>query len=197
MAYYGVIYNDVTVMQDAYDQCRLYRQYLRDPTTGLWKHIVLGNFQDYGYWGTGTSLSPPPLHLSLTSMIVGNAWAAAGMTRVIATLQNSQYAGQFSNQINDLASWVNEILTATFSHVGVRPIPLLIPPILMRWRTDERPVTELLHPFVQLHLLLRRFFLSPSRRNSISHLYPRTRLYSLPRLDGGCYPTSDLPRSEY
>lgn len=59
---------------------------------------------------------------------LGNAWAAAGMTRVIATIQNSQYSGQFTSQINDLAAWVNEILTATFSHIGVRPSLSLPPP---------------------------------------------------------------------
>lgn len=45
-------------MQEAFDQCRLYRNYLRDPS-GLWRHIVLGpNGTDAGYWATGALVEP-------------------------------------------------------------------------------------------------------------------------------------------
>jgi hypothetical protein len=56
IAYYGALAggsSEATLMQDAYDQCRLYRNYLRDDP-GLWRHIVLGNGEDARHWGTGT-----------------------------------------------------------------------------------------------------------------------------------------------
>lgn len=53
--------------------------------------------------------SPPPFK-----------WAAAGMTRVAATLKNSDYASQYSSQINDLTSWAMEIVKATSTSMDVR-----------------------------------------------------------------------------
>lgn len=56
IAYYGALAGGSTeakLLQYAYDQCRLYRNYLLDPATGLWKHIVLGNGTDFRLWGTG------------------------------------------------------------------------------------------------------------------------------------------------
>ena len=44
------------LLVQAYDQCRLYRNYLRDDS-GLWRHIVLGNYSDDQHWGTGASTS--------------------------------------------------------------------------------------------------------------------------------------------
>ena len=83
LAYYGVATNNASLLEEAVNQCLLYREILRantsasparPPTThpllasGLWTHI-LGPFNnDPGIWSTG------------------NAWAAAGMMRVLATL---------------------------------------------------------------------------------------------------------------
>lgn len=99
LAYYGVITRNQTLLLDAYNQIRLYRSYLRDPTANnLWKHIVLGvNASDPGHWSTG------------------NGWAAAGMLRVLGTIKNSEYANVLKNQQNDLASWIKEI------HTGIYP----------------------------------------------------------------------------
>lgn len=44
--------HNVSVIQASYDQCRLYRQYLRR-STGLWAHIILGTNPDPGLWATG------------------------------------------------------------------------------------------------------------------------------------------------
>lgn len=57
IAYFGALAGGMTesaLLQLAYDQCRLYRNYLRDDS-GLWKHIVLGDeaSQDFRHWGTG------------------------------------------------------------------------------------------------------------------------------------------------
>ncbi|KAJ7097915.1 Six-hairpin glycosidase [Mycena belliarum] len=105
LAYYGVLSGNTTLISEAYNQIKLYRNYLRDTKAkNLWKHIVLGTDpsdggNDEGHWSTG------------------NAWAAAGMLRVLATMKNSPYSKSFSNQQKDLASWVKEIHSAMFSYV--------------------------------------------------------------------------------
>ncbi|KAF9231375.1 hypothetical protein BU15DRAFT_90927 [Melanogaster broomeanus] len=96
LAYYGVVTQNQTVLQEAYNQISLYRKYLRDTScNNLWKHIQLGS--------------------SGQMMDIGNAWAAAGMIRVLGTIQQSQYAKSFQSQQKDLANWVKEI------HGGMYP----------------------------------------------------------------------------
>lgn len=83
LAYYGVATNNASFLQEAVNQCLLYREILQantssspanPPTThpavasGLWTHIRGPVSNDPGIWSTG------------------NAWAAAGMMRVLATL---------------------------------------------------------------------------------------------------------------
>lgn len=99
LAYYGALTNNQSLLEEAHRQCSLYRDILRTDN-GLWAHILLGNgTHDPGLWATG------------------NAWAAAGMLRVLATMQWSSFAGQLISQINDLRSWTTEILAATQSYV--------------------------------------------------------------------------------
>ncbi|PFH52600.1 hypothetical protein AMATHDRAFT_189281 [Amanita thiersii Skay4041] len=100
IAYYGALQQGTEgteLLQVAYDQCRLYRQALRDKS-GLWKHITLGNWQDNSHWATG------------------NAWAAAGMLRVLASLKHSTEANKFSEQQADLREWIQEIVSAAWSY---------------------------------------------------------------------------------
>ena len=53
LAYYGVLTQNQTLVQAAYDQCRLYREYLVDDDAGgMWKHIAMGR-ADNGHWTTG------------------------------------------------------------------------------------------------------------------------------------------------
>ncbi|KAF7795945.1 hypothetical protein EIP86_007113 [Pleurotus ostreatoroseus] len=92
IAFYGAVKDEPSYLQLAYDQCRLYRQYLRDES-GLWQHIVLGNSTDPRHWGTG------------------NAWAAAGMFRVLETIRHSGQAYRFGPQQADLTSWIHEIIS--------------------------------------------------------------------------------------
>ncbi|KAJ7273725.1 Six-hairpin glycosidase-like protein [Mycena haematopus] len=105
LAYYSVLTGNTTLLNEAYNQIKLYRSYLLDSSAkNLWKHIVLGNdtqdaVNDEGHWSTG------------------NGWAAAGMLRVIATMKNSPYSKDFSSQQKDLASWVKEIHTAMFANL--------------------------------------------------------------------------------
>lgn len=41
--------------------------------------------------------------------LLGNGWAAAGMLRVLGTIQHSQYANSMKSEQKDLANWVKEI----------------------------------------------------------------------------------------
>ena len=53
LAYYGVLAENQSLVQAAYDQCRLYRHYLVDDDAGgMWRHIA-GNSSDNGHWTTG------------------------------------------------------------------------------------------------------------------------------------------------
>ncbi|KAL7409344.1 hypothetical protein BDY24DRAFT_403506 [Mrakia frigida] len=98
LAYYAAMTSNTTMMKDAYDQCRLYRQYLKTDS-GLWKHIQLGRSgQDPMNWGTG------------------NAWAAAGMMRTIAIMRNSPLNSQYTTEQADLQIWIEEIMLGAFSH---------------------------------------------------------------------------------
>ena len=59
IAYYGALAGgsaESTLLQDAYNQCKLYRSYLWDEG-GLWRHIVLGTGEDARHWGTGEVVS--------------------------------------------------------------------------------------------------------------------------------------------
>ena len=71
IAYYGAIEggdSGAALLAEAYRQCKLYRQYLRDES-GLWKHVVLGSWQDNNHWGTGTSVH-------LVSLMFNTVWRA-------------------------------------------------------------------------------------------------------------------------
>ncbi|KAK7696444.1 hypothetical protein QCA50_001101 [Cerrena zonata] len=97
LAYYGVITNNQSLVGEAYNQIKLYRQYLRDEDAGgLWKHVLLGSWNDTGHWSTG------------------NAWAAAGMLRVLGTIQHSPFPKNFKNEQKDIQKWVTEILDAMY-----------------------------------------------------------------------------------
>ncbi|KAF8337494.1 Six-hairpin glycosidase-like protein [Cantharellus anzutake] len=96
-AYYGVVTNNRSLVQEAYRQILLYRDVLKRPS-GLWQHIALGEEIDTGNWSTG------------------NAWAAAGIVRVLATIQNSQFSGEMQSQREDLTSWAEEIFDAFYPY---------------------------------------------------------------------------------
>ncbi|PIL32528.1 hypothetical protein GSI_05231 [Ganoderma sinense ZZ0214-1] len=99
LAYYGVLNQNQSLVQLAYDQCRLYRQALVDEDAGgMWRHIA-GNSSDNGHWTTG------------------NGWAAAGMLRVLGTIQHSQYSKKMKNQAKDLVGWVSEIHNGMYPHL--------------------------------------------------------------------------------
>ncbi|KAF3001502.1 hypothetical protein E8E13_008952 [Curvularia kusanoi] len=78
LAYYGVFMHDESLVREAVRQCHLYRDVLQT-ASGLWMHIVsVGEHvsgeraeDDEGLWSTS------------------NGWAAAGMTRVLATVRGA------------------------------------------------------------------------------------------------------------
>ncbi|RXW12246.1 hypothetical protein EST38_g13610 [Candolleomyces aberdarensis] len=99
-AYYGALTRNRTLLVEAYNQCKLYRSYLQDEKSRLWRHVLLGTSGiDEGFWST--VLSVPVFR--------GNGWAAAGMLRVHASITNSEYANTLKNQRKDLQKWVEEI----------------------------------------------------------------------------------------
>ncbi|KAF8665575.1 hypothetical protein AX16_000033 [Volvariella volvacea WC 439] len=100
IAYFGALQGGRggrELLQTSYDQCRLYREALRDEG-GLWRHIAHGNWQDPTHWATG------------------NAWAAAGMLRVLQTLNHTAQAERFTRQQADLREWIDEILEASWDY---------------------------------------------------------------------------------
>jgi len=102
IAYFGVLQDDdnggPALLQIAYDQIRLYRDALFDADVTLWRHVTLGSWEDPGHWATG------------------NGWAAAGTMRVLATIKFSRFAPEMQSQLDDLAQWVDEILTGVWSY---------------------------------------------------------------------------------
>lgn len=94
IAFYGGLQNDRTLLQESYNQIRAYREVLSDETN-LWKHIMLGSWQDPTHW------------------LTGNAWAAAGMMRVLQTINASSHAGEMQQQQLDLEGWIKDILYAS------------------------------------------------------------------------------------
>ncbi|EPQ53342.1 hypothetical protein GLOTRDRAFT_117313 [Gloeophyllum trabeum ATCC 11539] len=100
LAYYGVTTGNRSMLEEAYTQCKLYRSYLRDTSANnLWKHVLMGSGTDEGHWSTG------------------NAWAAAGMLRVLRTIAQSQYANTMKHEQIDLANWVGEIHGGMYPHL--------------------------------------------------------------------------------
>ncbi|KAF7313469.1 hypothetical protein HMN09_00502800 [Mycena chlorophos] len=103
LAYAGASSQDNDLLHSAYLQCALYRDVLQDPTTGLWQHIIGPENEDTGFWSTG------------------DAWAAAGMARVLATIMRAPVlANDFYREtaIGELTHWIREILD------GVQSLPL-------------------------------------------------------------------------
>ncbi|KAI0321459.1 Six-hairpin glycosidase [Amylostereum chailletii] len=101
LAYYGAVQggkNGSDLLQEAYDQCRLYRDELFDADVHLWRHIDLGSWSDAHHWGTG------------------NAWAAAGMMRVLATLRASEEGQSMIFQQANLIDWIDQTLIGVWKY---------------------------------------------------------------------------------
>jgi rhamnogalacturonyl hydrolase YesR len=108
IAYFAADSNNASLLETAYLQCGLYREVLlfgsnastfstprTSVTNGLWHHIVGPQSHEPGLWSSS------------------NGWAAAGMSRVLATVMKAPVAAGTSWQaaaITDLTSWIKEIV---------------------------------------------------------------------------------------
>ncbi|KAG6855935.1 hypothetical protein H0H87_009311 [Tephrocybe sp. NHM501043] len=116
LAYHAVDTSNFTLLREAVYQCHAYRDILRYNSTsphgaftGLWEHILGPVNNDPGLWSTG------------------NAWAAAGMTRVLATIikapiflrsggKEAAESRQWrSTAITKLTTLIKEIVDATIN----------------------------------------------------------------------------------
>lgn len=96
LAYYAVYKNDEALLRETIRQVGLYREVLKK-SNGLWTHIKGPNSPDPGSWSTG------------------NAWAAAGITRVLATVIKAPMSKGWTTEINLLKSYIKEILDAAMT----------------------------------------------------------------------------------
>lgn len=96
LAYYAVYQNNATLLREAIQQIGLYREVLKKDS-GLWTHIVGPNSPDPGSWSTG------------------NGWAAAGATRVLATVIKAPISRGWTTEINELKCYIKEILDAAMT----------------------------------------------------------------------------------
>ncbi|KAK7061386.1 unsaturated rhamnogalacturonyl hydrolase YesR [Favolaschia claudopus] len=99
LAYAAADAKDLELLHEAYLQCGLYRKILRTDSGG-WKHIIGPENEDTGLWSTS------------------NAWAAAGMARVLATIIKAPVAVSSTwrdDAVSDLSIWIQEILDGAMS----------------------------------------------------------------------------------
>ncbi|KAI0393996.1 hypothetical protein F5Y17DRAFT_281626 [Xylariaceae sp. FL0594] len=98
LAYWAVQSKDETLLRTSVQQCLLYRDVLAvspkqdSKAGGLWHHIKGPHTQDLGIWSTG------------------NAWAAAGMARVLATARKFPWATKLASDLGGLADAIKHIL---------------------------------------------------------------------------------------
>ena len=55
-------------------------------------------------------------YVTFSDVLPGNAWAAAGMMRVLQTIRHSSQGWRFESQGADLTSWITEIVSAAWTH---------------------------------------------------------------------------------
>lgn len=98
LAYQAVASHNETLLREAAHQCLLQQEILRPQRSharipGLWRHIIgPDDDQDLGLWATG------------------NGWAAAGMTRVLATLQMWGPSKSWTSEQDSLKTSIIDIL---------------------------------------------------------------------------------------
>ncbi|KAI2617351.1 hypothetical protein GGR54DRAFT_203802 [Hypoxylon sp. NC1633] len=110
LAYWAIQTNDKGLLNTAIQQCELYRDVLSVPAgaksaAGLWHHIIGPQSQDLGIWSTG------------------NGWAAAGMSRVLATAMKSHFATEsdVASGITQLKSIIRSILDGAIALDSAEP----------------------------------------------------------------------------
>lgn len=102
LAYSAVAFSNITLMQEAHKQIKLYRDILHvgEPVgpgqcTGLWRHIAGPQNSDPGFWSTS------------------NGWALAGMLRVYVTTNSWRLSSQtMQAEMSNLKAWILELVDA-------------------------------------------------------------------------------------
>lgn len=100
LAYYAVATQNTTLLNETIQQGGLYRQILQANMTGgnqslfqgVWEHIIGPNDYQPQLWATG------------------NAWAAAGMARVLATTMKWRPSSSWTVEQASLKQWIREIV---------------------------------------------------------------------------------------
>lgn len=78
------------------------------------------------------------------------------MARVLATMQNGAYADAYASQMSDLATWINEILSAAFSQIN--PVRFQVSTPSPAWRADFASLRQNLDDEPLAELLPRNWF---------------------------------------
>jgi len=127
LAYWAIQSANETLLRVAVQQCLLYRDVLavpqqQDPRAGgLWHHIDGPHTEDLGIWSTG------------------NAWAAAGMTRVLATARKSHSATALASDLEGLVTAIKHILDTAIALDNAEPNE----PLLRNYLNDSSWFGEL------------------------------------------------------
>lgn len=157
LAYWAVQTNNVTLLDIAVRQCILYGDVLGVPASesggnspwdaaGLWHHIIGppdGN-NDNGIWSTG------------------NAWAAAGMSRVLATAKNSKLEADHL-LLEDLEHSIQRILDGAIALDDAEPDQ----PLLRNYLNDTTWFAELAGTTLLAATAYRAVQLQPERFGKI------------------------------
>jgi rhamnogalacturonyl hydrolase YesR len=93
LAYYAIASSNLTLAKESALQCQYYRDGLTVTSDGVWLHIR-------GTHGT----------TDLAAWSSGNGWAAAGMSRVLATLRKSKFDAETKDEQIRLVGLIKEIL---------------------------------------------------------------------------------------
>lgn len=101
LAYHGVSTCDIGMAKESVRQCQLYCEVLVMPS-GLWRHIA----------NEETSAKHFDAKTDDGAWCTSNAWAAAGMARVLATLRSSQFAAETATEQGSLLDMTKAILDA-------------------------------------------------------------------------------------
>ncbi|KAL1726332.1 hypothetical protein EV714DRAFT_219502 [Schizophyllum commune] len=98
LAYFAADKKNETLFRESVDQCSFYREVLQSnssTTPGIWEHIIGPQSADPGLWSTG------------------NGWAAAGCTRVLATVLKSPFGQTLAwkdEAVSTLTTLIKEIV---------------------------------------------------------------------------------------
>ncbi|KAF2682877.1 hypothetical protein K458DRAFT_306384 [Lentithecium fluviatile CBS 122367] len=96
LSYYAVATSDLGLLKESANQCKLYHDILAQQS-GPWMHIAGDENGDNGLWSTG------------------NGWAAAGMSRVLATLKKGPYNVETAAEQGQLSGMIKDILDGSIS----------------------------------------------------------------------------------